>query len=89
MKLFTIAKGTPGYLMDRTGFYKPFNVRKDLTFELENVVVDPLHPGKYGTNTIGHEFASKGYYGFVDETGNAKYRAKHTLFIGLPDVVVV
>jgi hypothetical protein len=89
MKIFEVAEGTPGYLMDRSGFYRPFTTRKDLVFEMENIAVDPFHPEDLGINTIGHDFATKGYYGFTDEMGNARYRAKYILFVAASKVKVV
>lgn len=89
MKLFTVAKGTDCFLLDKSGSYKPFTTRKDLAFDLEQITADPFHPNQHGYTTIGYEFASKGYYGFVAEAGAAWWNAKYTLFVAGSKVIVI
>jgi hypothetical protein len=43
MILFTVDKGTNGHVMGRCGLgIRPFTVRKDLVFDREELVLDPV-----------------------------------------------
>ncbi len=85
MKLFKVRQGATVQLMG-PGVVVP-DVKttvKEMVFEREELVVDPLNPGPF-VKTIGHSVATNGGYGFRLE-GGSRYT---TMFVGGLDVEVL
>ena len=67
MKLFKVHAGTKARVLRNVSgivTVEEKTVTEELTFELEDVTVDPFHPERLGVKTIGHEYAAARWYGF-------------------------
>lgn len=63
MKLFKVDPGTQGLLVTETST-SPFTTRKELTFEREELVFDPVQYANGRIDQQWAELASRGYAGF-------------------------